>query len=139
MTRDPYSLFITLSNEVLPLCYFLTQGTAEGELYVDDGESYDYTTGAYIHRKFTLSGNSLASTNLGKNGKLTSSYLKSMQDIRIERIIILGVPKNFAGKTIKVTQSGNEWDTTVTYSGKDNSIIIRDPKVRVGEDWEIQF
>lgn len=62
-----------------------------------------------------------------------------MQDIRIERIIILGIPKNFVGKTVKVTQSEKEWDTTVTMSSKTKTIVIRDPKVLVGEDWEIHF
>ena len=117
----------------------LTQGTAEGELYIDDGESYDYKTGAYIHRKFNLSGKTLVSTNIGTPGKSTSSYLKSMRDIRIERIIILGVPKKFTGKTVKVLQSGKEWDTMVIRSPKTESIVIRDPKVRIGEDWEIHF
>ena len=118
------------------------QATAEGDLYIDDGESYDYTSGAYIHRKFSLSGKSLVSTNLGTKGKSTSSYLKSMQDIRIERIIIVGVPKKFTGKQVTVSQGGKEWTTTVGSSGKREAtrrIIIRDPKVRVGEDWEIQF
>jgi mannosyl-oligosaccharide alpha-1,3-glucosidase len=143
MTKDPYTLFITLSDEVSISISKLIQGTAEGELYVDDGESYDYTSGAYIHRKFTLSGKSLVSSNLGTRGKLSSSYLKSMQDIRVERIILVGIPKKFTGSTVKVIQSGKEWDTTVlkskSLSGKARSIIIRDPKVRIGEDWEIQF
>ena len=68
------------------------------------------------------------------------SFLKSVQDIRIERIIIIGVPKIFTGTIVKVTQSGQEWDTTVI-KDPDNtrSIVIRDPKVRICEDWEIKF
>lgn len=66
-----------------------------------------------------------------------------MQDIRIERIIIVGVPKEFTGDTVKVTQSDREWETSVaeivSSPGKARSIIIRDPKVPIGEDWKIQF
>ena len=62
-----------------------------------------------------------------------------MQDIRIERIVMVGVPKNFLGETVKVTQGGKQWDTTVLPSNKPNTFIIRDPKVRIGEDWVIQF
>ena len=66
-----------------------------------------------------------------------------MQNIRIERIILVGVPKKFAGKTVRITQSGNEWNTQVIKSapaaGKARTIVIRDPKVRIGEDWEILF
>jgi hypothetical protein len=66
-----------------------------------------------------------------------------MQDIRIERVIIIGVPKKFAGSTVKITQGDEEWETSVSESvaspGKARSIVIRDPKVHIGEDWEIQF
>jgi hypothetical protein len=65
-----------------------------------------------------------------------------MHDIRIERVIVVGVPKKFTGSKVKVTQDDKEWETTVTLSttpGKAKSIVIRDPKVRIGEDWEIHF
>ena len=62
-----------------------------------------------------------------------------MQDIRVERIIIVGAPKKFTGETVKVSQRGQEWDTTVLKYENTRSIIIRDPKVRIGEDWEIHF
>lgn len=132
MANDPYTLFITLSDDQ----------TAEGELYVDDGESFDYASGAYIHRQFTLTDKKLTSTNAGRKPKAGSAYRKSMKDIRIERIIVVGVPKRFTGKKVQVTQAGHKWETTVTVSetkGKARSIVIRDPKVRIGQDWEIQF
>jgi len=65
-----------------------------------------------------------------------------MQDIRIERIIIVGVPKKFTGSKVTVSQGGKEWTTTVSLLDKGAAtrrIIVRDPKVRVGEDWEIRF
>ena len=64
-----------------------------------------------------------------------------MHDVRVERVIIVGVQRNFTGRTVKVTQGDNEWDTTVTISisGDVRTIIVRDPKVRIGEDWEIRF
>jgi len=74
---------------------------------------------------------------------LTSAYLKGMREIRVERIIIVGVPKNFAGRTVKVKQGGKEWDATVigstSNSPKASSLVIRDPRVRIAEDWEIHF
>ncbi|MBE3109168.1 MAG: glycoside hydrolase family 31 protein, partial [Acidobacteria bacterium] len=44
MRFDDYTLVVTVSKE----------GKAEGELYVDDGDSFEYEAGQYIHRKFTL-------------------------------------------------------------------------------------
>jgi hypothetical protein len=65
-----------------------------------------------------------------------------MKDIRVEKIVIVGVPKTFARDTVKVKQGGKEWETTVeiqTPKDKARSITIRDPKVAIGEDWEIHF
>jgi hypothetical protein len=66
-----------------------------------------------------------------------------MSDIRVERIILVGVPGNYAGKTVKVKQGGKEWTAGVisstSNSSKASSLVIRDPKVHVGEDWEIHF
>jgi hypothetical protein len=66
-----------------------------------------------------------------------------MHNIRVERIIVVGVPNNFAGKTVKVRQAGKEWDAgvirTKSNSAKASSLVIRDPKVCIGEDWEIHF
>jgi alpha 1,3-glucosidase len=65
-----------------------SSNAAEGELYVDDGKSYDYQQGAFIHRRFVFADNKLTSLNmapdnLGKK-KFTSECV-------IERIIILGL------------------------------------------------
>ena len=71
-----------------------------------------------------------------------SSYLKTMQDIRVERIIVVGVPKKFAGSKVKIMQRGKEWETStssVTKQGKARVLTIRNPNVRIGGDWEIHF
>lgn len=66
-----------------------------------------------------------------------------MQDIRIERVIIVGVPKKFAGSKVTVKQGGKEWETSTTVStsaaGKAQVLTVRDPDVRIGGDWEIDF
>jgi len=37
----------------------LFQAEAEGDLYVDDGYTFDYKNGAYIYMKFTFRGGQL--------------------------------------------------------------------------------
>jgi len=80
---------------------------------------------------------------LGSKGKETAWYLGTVKDIRIERVIVVGAPKTFAGKTVKVLQGGKDWETSVetigAKSGKAGSIIIRDPKVSISQDFEIYF
>ena len=70
-----------------------------------------------------------------------------MQDIRIERIIIIGDIESLAKDKVKVIEEEKEWETTVTVSPSfkgtrsniAGNIVIRDPKVHVGKNWEIQF
>ncbi|PWA74531.1 late embryogenesis abundant (LEA) hydroxyproline-rich glycoprotein family [Artemisia annua] len=64
-----------------------SQGAAEGELYIDDGKSYDFKQGAYIHRRFTFSDGKLTSENLATSASLGTKFLS---DCTIERIILLG-------------------------------------------------
>lgn len=79
MRGDPFTLYVALSPQVraepppkppqIPppdpfIAPFtpppLTQGTAEGDLFLDDGQSFDYQTKArYLHRRFTFAANTL--------------------------------------------------------------------------------
>ena len=89
MKFDPYTLVIALS----------TVGTARGELYIDDGETFDYESGAYIHRAFEFADGVLSSRDLGTKGKLTDKYLKTMKNVGVEKIIVVGAPKEWESKT----------------------------------------
>nr|KYP47448.1 Neutral alpha-glucosidase AB [Cajanus cajan] len=51
MENDPYTLVIALNSSQ----------AAEGELYIDDGSSFNFLQGAYIHRRFIFSNGKLAS------------------------------------------------------------------------------
>lgn len=79
MRGDPFTLYVALSPQVSadtpppqtppitpspprlpPLPSPFLQGTAEGDLFLDDGQSFDYETKArYLHRQFTFAGNTL--------------------------------------------------------------------------------
>lgn len=41
MVRDPFTLVVALDES----------GKAEGDLYLDDGHSFAFTKGAYLHRR----------------------------------------------------------------------------------------
>jgi alpha 1,3-glucosidase len=139
MKMDPYTLVLVLGPE----------GKAEGELYVDDGESFDYETGAYIHRKFIYENGALRSEDLGRKGKATDKYLKKMENVRIERVVIVGAPQEWK-KTDAVTVSEEgEKESKVASKvelkyfdaggGKAAYAVVRDPKVAVGKGWRIEF
>ena len=127
MKYDPYTLVIVLGKE----------GTAQGELYVDDGDSFEFEQGAYIHRTFEFSNNSLKSKNIGIKGKLTDKFLKAMKDVAVERIILVGVPASWAGKS--TLTGGVEIESHVAEGGKAAWATVKKPGVKIGEDWQIDF
>ncbi|KAL9597362.1 MAG: hypothetical protein Q9179_004300 [Wetmoreana sp. 5 TL-2023] len=57
MKWDPYTLVIALDHN----------NQAEGELYIDDGESFEFEKGAYVHRHFGISPNEAADKSVRKN------------------------------------------------------------------------
>uniref|UniRef100_G3Q055 Glucosidase II alpha subunit b n=1 Tax=Gasterosteus aculeatus aculeatus TaxID=481459 RepID=G3Q055_GASAC len=51
MTHDPYTLYVALN----------LQRTAEGELYIDDGHTFNYEKKEFIHRRLSFAKNMLSS------------------------------------------------------------------------------
>ena len=127
MKYDPYTLVIVLGKE----------GTAQGELYVDDGDSFEFEQGAYIHRAFEFSNNSLKSTNIGTKGKLTDRFLKAMKDVAVERIVLVGVPASWAGTS--TLKGGVVIESHAAEGGKAAWATVKKPGVKIGEDWQIDF
>lgn len=77
MQGDPFTLYVALSP----------QGTAEGDLFLDDGKSFEYETKArFLHRQFTFAGNTLRASSADPRGSFdTPAWL--------ERVVILGAGK----------------------------------------------
>jgi mannosyl-oligosaccharide alpha-1,3-glucosidase len=136
MKWDPYTLVVVLDKV----------GSAEGTLYVDDGETFDFQNGAYIHRKFSFSGSTLISENLGTKGSKTAEYLKTMAKVRVEKVIIVGAPDTWKEKAdVLVVEEGSKAGTKAGLSwhagsaGKGAWAVVRDPGVAIGKDWKIDF
>ncbi|CAM6086153.1 unnamed protein product [Calypogeia fissa] len=131
MEFDPYTLVVALNSAY----------EAEGELYIDDGKSYDFRDGAFIHRRFTFSGGRISSTNLGpaKPGKKVFHT-----PCKIERIILLGLRrKDAAAHRVLIESAGSQVPAEVgpvhLRSGVSaNALIVRMPNVPIAEDWSIK-
>lgn len=130
MKWDPYTVVIVLGKS----------GSATGELYVDDGETFDYQQGAYIHRTFEFSNGVLESKNIATKGKLTDKYLKTMKAVGVEKIVIVGAPKEWAEKSS--VKAGKE-DAGLEYHAEEGKnaawAVVKAPKVLISEDWKIEF
>lgn len=106
---------------------------------MDDGKSYDYQQGSFIHRRFIFADNkltsfSIASDNLG-NKKFTTECV-------VERIIILGLS---SGAKKAIIEPGNleveiESGPVSLRSGSSSVVpTIRRPNVRIADDWTIKI
>ncbi|KAK2498120.1 hypothetical protein MC885_016662, partial [Smutsia gigantea] len=77
MKDDPITLFVALSP----------QSTAQGELFLDDGHTFNYQTHhEFLLRRFTFSDNTLVSSSADHKGHLETP-------IWIERVVIIGAGK----------------------------------------------
>ncbi|KAF9446144.1 glycoside hydrolase family 31 protein, partial [Macrolepiota fuliginosa MF-IS2] len=157
MKHDPFTLRVALTK----------YSTARGELYLDDGESYDHEKGQLVWRQFTadktaskkvkkpllkISSRDMASHDpdavvdgVALKGAYTpnNSFAESIRDVRVERIVVAGLDRK--PKSVKVEGESKElvweWSDGVTAGerreGPSSLLIIKDPKVLVTKDWSI--
>jgi alpha 1,3-glucosidase len=74
--RSPFILYIALDENE----------TAEGDLYLDDGETYQHLQGEYLAKRFVFSGGELRAINGNVDGKVPQAFEKT----QIERILLYG-------------------------------------------------
>uniref|UniRef100_A0A0C9RX54 Probable glucan 1,3-alpha-glucosidase n=1 Tax=Wollemia nobilis TaxID=56998 RepID=A0A0C9RX54_9CONI len=132
MDRDPYTLVIALNRS----------SEAEGELYVDDGKTYDFEKGAYIHRRFVFSSGRLTSSNMA-SGVLHKKFSSNRV---IERIILLGLHSKISsgGRTALVEPSNQRVDIesgplSLRPGSYPRAVVVRKPNVLIDEDWSIKI
>ncbi|XP_076015650.1 neutral alpha-glucosidase AB isoform X3 [Genypterus blacodes] len=118
MAHDPYTLYVALN----------LQRNAEGELYIDDGHTFNFERKEFIHRRLSFANNVLSSTNLVPDAQFaTGSW--------VERIIILG-----ASKPSKVTlrgPDGEENQLEFEFDASMSVLTLRKPGMNAGANWTI--
>ncbi|KAI9350705.1 glycosyl hydrolases family 31-domain-containing protein [Obelidium mucronatum] len=125
--RDPYTLIIALDD----------QGSAKGTLYVDDGHSYEHETdGKYIivdfvYEKGVLKASSKRRIEESKEVGLTRRVVESLGS-RVERLVLVGGKV----KSVTVEKEGEE-KRRLEFRSEGNVVIVKDPKVVVGDEWKI--
>lgn len=158
MRWDPITLVVVLDQSLST-----DEGVkAQGTIYMDDGESYDYEAGAFVWRNFTLTsdtsgGFKLTSEDLAapgaSSGKKAKEYLKKMQDVLVEKVLIVGAPAKWQGlESVGVSVSGEGSSSSSSaarqeagfeYSpargGKAAWAVVKRPGVSVASGWKIEF
>ncbi|CAL5368853.1 unnamed protein product [Camellia sinensis] len=129
MANDPYTLVIALNS---------TQ-EAEGELYADDGKTFDFAQGAFIHRRFVFSNGKLTSSNMAPSALGKTQF---SSDCVVERIILLGYSPGPKSALIEPANQKADIELAPLYLRKRHSPIvltIRRPNVRIADDWTIKI
>ncbi|KAJ2257336.1 glucosidase II [Coemansia sp. RSA 451] len=127
MQRDPFTLYVYASRT----------GSASGQLYVDDGESYDYENGSFIERDLIFANATLESrpsVRTDASGE-QSAFAAAMAAVRIERVVVVGLLRTFT--TATVVEGDHE--RSVDVSCGDTECTIRDPAVHITNDWAIRL
>lgn len=128
MENDPYTLVIALNSSQ----------AAEGELYIDDGKSFEFKQGAFIHRRFTFSKGKLTSSNAAPSSAENDRF---SSECTVERIILLGLSP---GAKTALVEPGNrkveiELGPLFIQGNRGSVLTIRKPNVRIADDWSIQI
>uniref|UniRef100_A0A164X3E7 Glucosidase II subunit alpha n=1 Tax=Daucus carota subsp. sativus TaxID=79200 RepID=A0A164X3E7_DAUCS len=129
MENDPYTLVIALNSS----------REAEGELYVDDGKSFAFQQGSYIHRRFVFSNGKLTSINLAPAATGKSQFVT---DCTVERIILLGHSPAHKGALVEPSnqKADVEDGPLMLRPGRTPAVpTIRKPGVRITDDWTIRI
>ncbi|XP_053701962.1 neutral alpha-glucosidase C isoform X3 [Synchiropus splendidus] len=107
-----------------------TQGSADGELYLDDGWSFRYRDEkAFCRRRFTLhSGRLLCGSPVGEEGTFDCSRV-------IQSVTILGVKD----KPSSVSVTGVKKPPPFKYEGTCCRLTITNLGLSVAEDWKIKY
>lgn len=115
MKFDPYTLIISLNKE----------NEAQGKLYIDDEETFNYEQGEYLYIDFQL-----------KDSKLTSEVISGAfkTNIKVEKILIIG---DIDINNSNVKQNENTWNIKV--EDKKSYKLIKNPGVLIGENWSIDL
>ena len=148
MKHDPFTLRVALSKS----------GSARGELYLDDGESYGHEAGELLWREFTATkagkATHIKSTDLAAlkpaeavdNAALAvydsdNAFTSAVRAVRVEKLVVLGLPK----KPASVTLGGTELDwefvpgvaSGASKEGEASQLIVKNPVASIAGDWEI--
>ncbi|XP_068117348.1 neutral alpha-glucosidase AB isoform X2 [Hyperolius riggenbachi] len=120
MQSDPFTLYVALD----------LQGEAQGQLYLDDGHSFNYQQNEFVYRKFNYSHGQLTSSSLDPQGTFeTSEWL--------ERVIIIGSSKP---NSITLHQpDGSETQLEFEYNSQTSVLTVRKPGVNIASDFTMSL
>jgi alpha 1,3-glucosidase len=159
MWQDPYTLVVALSKE----------GTARGELYSDDGDSFAFQQGEFVWRGFEFSSitagravlrsvdlashrpkdiEGLISTATAANDAVATyspanGWAERIAHVRVERVVVLGLKASPRRVTVDGEPVEFDWQKGLEAAGRRegraSELTLKNPPVKIASDWEIRF
>ena len=124
---DPFTLYVALN----------AQGNSHGDLYLDDGTTFDYAKGAFAHRTFSFSSLTLTSSNFVQEAVQSTRVFEAPN--MVERVVVYGYSGKVNQVVLTTLQEGLETATMLDFEQVGTTVIVRQPKVSVTADWSILF
>ncbi|KAB0792317.1 hypothetical protein PPYR_14276 [Photinus pyralis] len=116
---DPFTLYVALDHN----------NSAQGRLYIDDNESYEYRKKKYLYLQFNY-----------KDGVLSNSFVDPDASYQtsawIERVVILGPPAGVKRAKLESKELGVQ-KLSVSYDSEGGSLTIRKPAVIISDIFTI--
>eukprot|EP01128_Nolandella_sp_AFSM9_P009507 TRINITY_DN6107_c0_g1_i1.p1 TRINITY_DN6107_c0_g1~~TRINITY_DN6107_c0_g1_i1.p1 ORF type:complete len:978 (-),score=289.68 TRINITY_DN6107_c0_g1_i1:173-2851(-) len=129
MEFDPYTLIVAADKDL----------QAEGTLYIDDGETFEFETEkSYLYRKFSLKKSSAEGAPLSLTFS-SSSISESVYEAGnvVEKVIILGVE---GIKNCSLTAAdGSSTDLNCFYEENTEALVIRNPRFPIESDFLVSL
>ncbi|XP_049988705.1 neutral alpha-glucosidase C [Alexandromys fortis] len=122
MTDSPYGLRVALS----------TQDSAVGELYLDDGHSFQYLhQDQFSHRRFSFCSGVLTSRCADEKGRYPSKCI-------VEQILVLGLRKKPSSVTTH-SSDGKVQPAAFTYYAKTSTLSLEKLSLSIADGWEVHI
>ncbi|CCC71446.1 hypothetical protein NCAS_0H01360 [Naumovozyma castellii] len=127
MHHDPYTIILAPD----------LNGNASGRLYVDDGETFGYEKGNFVDTQFSLSEGKIIQNEVLH----ASNDDKSVGNTKIETVIIAidGMPTDNIQETATIKIGSKEHTVAIEKSDNDHYLTIKNPLIRIDENWTIAF
>ena len=116
-------------NDSIVLDVFLGKtGSADGDLYLDDGLTFNHEKGDYVHTQFTYQDGTLTKRVLGGERKTR---------VKIEKVHLYNYPSRPA--SVRSLVDGHNVPLAFSYDNETRELLIRRLDLNLAVDWKIAF
>jgi len=124
MVKDPFTLVVALNS----------QQEAKGQLYLDDGQTFEWQTGAFLWRDFSFANSQLKSS--AHNAEASGNFIN---DCVVERLIVLGLAPGELKKVVARVGGADPVELEWLQQPGTSKVVIRKPELPIASDWSISF